>query len=63
MLLDEATRSGARTVVADTKAHNTAALTALRRNGAQIITSQDTVEVHAALMPNEMPPPPPTANL
>ncbi|MGW4000823.1 GNAT family N-acetyltransferase [Streptomyces nigra] len=63
MLLDEAARSGARTVVADTKAHNTAALTALRRNGAQIITSQDTVEVHAALMPSEMPPPPPTANL
>ncbi|WP_079102837.1 GNAT family N-acetyltransferase [Streptomyces sp. TP-A0356] len=34
ILLDEAARAGARAVVADTKAHNTAALAALRRHRA-----------------------------
>ncbi|NWF29567.1 GNAT family N-acetyltransferase [Streptomyces sp. PKU-EA00015] len=58
VLLDEAARSGARAVVADTKAHNTAALTALRRNGATLITSQDTADVHAELMPRMMQSPP-----
>lgn len=60
ILLDEAARAGARAVVADTKAHNTAALAALRRNGATLIASQDTVEIHAELMPKKMLPPSPT---
>ncbi|WP_243740902.1 GNAT family N-acetyltransferase [Streptomyces sp. 8K308] len=63
ILLHEAARAGARVVVADTKAHNSAALAALRRNGATLIASQGTVEVHAELMPKETPTPsPPTAN-
>jgi RimJ/RimL family protein N-acetyltransferase len=59
ILLDEAAKTNAQAVVADTKAHNTAALTALRRNGATLVTSQDTAEVHAELVP---PSPPPTTN-
>ncbi|MFJ9041112.1 GNAT family N-acetyltransferase [Streptomyces sp. NPDC102406] len=61
ILLDEAARAGARAVVADTKAHNTAALTALRRNGATLIASQDTDEIHADLMPKKIVPPSSTA--
>ncbi|MFD6553425.1 GNAT family N-acetyltransferase [Streptomyces sp. NPDC058398] len=63
ILLDEAARAGARAVVADTKGHNMAALGALRRNGATLFASQDTVEIHAELIPKEMlPPSPSTAN-
>ncbi|SOD64412.1 Protein N-acetyltransferase, RimJ/RimL family [Streptomyces zhaozhouensis] len=40
-LLREAARAGARAVVADTTTHNTAALTALRRNGAVLTTGTD----------------------
>jgi RimJ/RimL family protein N-acetyltransferase len=49
MLLDEAARAGARTVVADTTADNAAALAALRRNDATLTTSQNTGQVHARL--------------
>ncbi|MFF3448306.1 GNAT family N-acetyltransferase [Streptomyces sp. NPDC002667] len=63
LLLHEAARAGARAVVADTKSHNTAALGALRRNGATLVASQDTVAIHAELMPKEIQPPSPsTAN-
>lgn len=62
VLLDEAAKTDARTVVADTTAHNTAALTALRRNGATLSTSQDTVEVHAELTPRKTPSPQPIAS-
>ncbi|MCF4136686.1 GNAT family N-acetyltransferase [Streptomyces sp. Tue 6430] len=63
LLLDEAVRAGARAVVADTEAHNTAALGALRRNGATLTASQDTVDIHAELSPKKMPPPsPPTTD-
>ncbi|MEV5508745.1 GNAT family N-acetyltransferase [Streptomyces orinoci] len=58
LLLHEAARTGARTVVADTKTHNKAALAALRRNDATLTTSPDAAEVRA-----ELPlPPTPTAN-
>ncbi|WP_240509355.1 GNAT family N-acetyltransferase [Streptomyces agglomeratus] len=60
ILLDEAAKAGVRAVVADTKTHNTAALGALRRNGATLIASQDTVEVHAELIAKEMLPPSPS---
>ncbi|MFH9861082.1 GNAT family N-acetyltransferase [Streptomyces sp. NPDC017202] len=60
VLLGEAARAGARAVVADTEAHNTAALGALRRNGATLTASQDTVGIHAELSPKEMPPPAPS---
>ncbi|MFE7314313.1 GNAT family N-acetyltransferase [Streptomyces sp. NPDC057555] len=64
LLLQEAARTGARAVVAETKTHNTAALAALRRNGATLITSQDGTEVHAELLPKDTPPTSPsTANL
>ncbi|MEU1852871.1 GNAT family N-acetyltransferase [Streptomyces sp. NPDC019990] len=54
-LLEEAGKAGARTVVADTTAHNTAALGALRRNGATLIDSQDTVAIRAELvLPKEL---------
>ncbi|MFJ9842183.1 GNAT family N-acetyltransferase [Kitasatospora sp. NPDC101155] len=49
LLLHEAAGEGAHTVVADTKAHNAAALAALRRNGATFTASRDTAEVHAEL--------------
>ncbi|MFJ9716961.1 GNAT family N-acetyltransferase [Streptomyces sp. NPDC101213] len=63
LLLDEAARAGARAVVADTEAHNTAALGALRRNGATLVTSRETAGIHAELAPKKMPPPsPPTTN-
>ncbi|MEV6020216.1 MULTISPECIES: GNAT family N-acetyltransferase [unclassified Streptomyces] len=60
LLLDEAARVGARAVVADTKRHNAAALGALRRNGATLVASQDTVAIHAELMPQAMLPPSPS---
>lgn len=47
LLLQEAARTGVRAVVADTKAHNEAALTALRRNGATLTTGTDTAGVRA----------------
>ncbi|MFC9288207.1 GNAT family N-acetyltransferase [Streptomyces sp. NPDC057052] len=59
VLLGEAARAGARAVVADTEAHNTAALGALRRNGATPTASQDTVGIHAELSPKGTPPPSP----
>ncbi len=63
LLLDEAGRAGARVVVADTTAHNAAALAALRSNGATLTPSEDTADVHAELVPRERPSPaPPTAN-
>jgi RimJ/RimL family protein N-acetyltransferase len=62
ILLDEAAKAGARAVVADTKTYNTAALGVLRRNGATLVASQDTVEIHAELIPREtLPPSPSTA--
>lgn len=62
VLLDEAARAGARTVVADTTSHNTSALGALRRNGATLIGSQDTDAIRAELvLPAETLPPPPSA--
>lgn len=60
ILLDEAAKAGARAVVADTRTHNTAAVGALRRNGATLVTSQDTADVHAELTPEETPPPAPS---
>ncbi|WP_416969695.1 GNAT family N-acetyltransferase [Streptomyces sp. 4F14] len=51
ILLDEAARAGARSVVADTMAHNAAALGALRRNGATLTTSRDSADVLAELTP------------
>ncbi|MFE0801281.1 GNAT family N-acetyltransferase [Streptomyces sp. NPDC058812] len=51
VLLGEAARAGAQVVVADTTAHNTAALAALRGNGATLIASGDTADVHAELKP------------
>ncbi|MGV9938657.1 GNAT family N-acetyltransferase [Streptomyces sp. NPDC003401] len=63
ILLDEAAGAGARAVVADTEAHNTAALGALRRNGATLVASRDAVGIRAELFPRETSPPPPsTAN-
>ncbi|WP_406859044.1 GNAT family N-acetyltransferase [Streptomyces sp. HUAS MG47] len=59
LLLAEAARAGARAVVADTKTHNTAALGALRRNGATLIAGHGTAEIHAELSP---PSSAPTAN-
>ncbi|MBQ0987761.1 GNAT family N-acetyltransferase [Streptomyces sp. F63] len=62
VLLDEAGRAGARVVVADTTAHNAAALAALRRNGATLTPREGTADVHAVLTPGAMPStPPPTA--
>ncbi|WP_254665891.1 GNAT family N-acetyltransferase [Streptomyces sp. WMMB 322] len=55
MLLHEAARTSARAVVADTTIQNTAAVAALRRNGATLITSHDTADVHAELMPGTKP--------
>ncbi|MEX3105393.1 MULTISPECIES: GNAT family N-acetyltransferase [unclassified Streptomyces] len=55
LLLDEAAKAGARTVVADTLAHNSAALGALRRNGATLTTSRDSVDVLAELTPRHTP--------
>ncbi|WP_307852013.1 GNAT family protein [Streptomyces sp. b94] len=51
MLLGEAAEAGARSVVADTTVHNTAALAALRGNGATLTPSEDTADVHAELTP------------
>jgi RimJ/RimL family protein N-acetyltransferase len=59
-LLEEAAKAGARAVVADTKTYNTAALGALRRNGATLMASQDPVEIHAELILKETPPPSPS---
>ena len=56
VLLHEAARAGARTVVADTKSHNVAALRALQHNGAKL-TASDTVEVRAELTLKEILPP------
>ncbi|MFF8287282.1 GNAT family N-acetyltransferase [Streptomyces albus] len=57
MVLVEAARSGARVVVAHTRAHNTAALAVLRRNGATLTPWEGTAEVRAvwetaALLPS-----------
>ncbi|SFC92050.1 GNAT family N-acetyltransferase [Streptomyces aidingensis] len=60
ILLDTAVRAGARTVVADTTTDNTAALAALRRNGAALTASGETVAIHAELTPKKMLPPSPT---
>lgn len=62
ILLDEAAKAGARMVVADTMAHNTAALTALRRNGATLTTSRDSIGVLAELTPRETLPNPGSAD-
>ncbi|MEV8566716.1 GNAT family protein [Streptomyces sp. NPDC051322] len=62
ILLQEAARTDAHSVVAETTAHNTAALTALRRNGATLGTGQDTGGVHADLTPKDRPSPSPTAH-
>lgn len=51
LLLGEAAEAGARSVVADTTVHNAAALAALRGNGATLIPSEDTGDVHAELRP------------
>ncbi|MFM9442418.1 GNAT family N-acetyltransferase [Streptomyces acidiscabies] len=62
ILLDEAAKAGARRVVADTMAHNTAALTALRRNGATLTASRDSADVLAELTPRGTPPDPGSAD-
>jgi RimJ/RimL family protein N-acetyltransferase len=59
ILLCEAAGAGARAVVADTTAHNAAALGALRRNGATLVARQDTPDIRAELPPKVMPPPSP----
>ncbi|MET9295025.1 GNAT family N-acetyltransferase [Streptomyces sp. NPDC003077] len=58
MLLHVAAKAGARSVVADTTARNKAALVALQRNGATLIAIQDSIDVHAELVPTELPPAP-----
>jgi RimJ/RimL family protein N-acetyltransferase len=49
LLLDEAARLGASSVIADTTTDNAAALTALRRNGAMLTRPRDTVDVRAEM--------------
>ncbi|MFB6549943.1 GNAT family N-acetyltransferase [Streptomyces sp. NPDC056405] len=51
VLLGEAARAGAQTVVADTTVHNAAALAALRGNGATLAPGEGTADVHAELRP------------
>ncbi|MFJ8192058.1 GNAT family N-acetyltransferase [Streptomyces sp. NPDC096094] len=51
ILLGEAARAGARTVVADTTVLNTAALAVLRGNGATLTPGQGAADVHAELRP------------
>ncbi|AQS65822.1 GNAT family N-acetyltransferase [Streptomyces pactum] len=61
VLLGEAAEAGARTVVADTKTHNAAALAALRGIGATLVPSGETDDVHAELRSRTMPSPRPAA--
>jgi RimJ/RimL family protein N-acetyltransferase len=49
LITAEAARLGATQVLADTRAHNTAALNVLRRNGAALSTAPDTDQVEARL--------------
>ncbi|MEU6659967.1 GNAT family protein [Streptomyces sp. NPDC046821] len=57
-LLDAAAETGAHSVVADTKTHNAAALSALRRNGATLRPGEGSSDdVHAELMPHQVRPP------
>ncbi|MEU6393675.1 GNAT family protein [Streptomyces sp. NPDC046939] len=49
LLLEEAAEAGAQVVVADTLAHNTAALAALRRNGALLVADGNTDDIRAEL--------------
>ncbi|WP_394437144.1 GNAT family N-acetyltransferase [Streptomyces sp. SGAir0957] len=52
IVLAEAARAGARAVVADTTQDNTAALVALRRNGATLSAGHDGTGTHAELTSN-----------
>lgn len=54
ILVQEAAKAGARTVIASTGTHNAAALGALRRNGARLVARQGGIEIHAELTPKEI---------
>ncbi|QNP75496.1 GNAT family N-acetyltransferase [Streptomyces roseirectus] len=57
LLLDEAARAGARVVVADTTADNSAALGVLRRSGAALTAGRESGDVLAELTPVKVFPP------